>query len=129
MGDTGSTFIGFTLATLAIFSGGKVATAFLVLGLPILDAIWVVLRRLYTRQKFWQGDFLHLHHRLLRLGLSESMVVFVYLAVTSTMGIFAIYFVDSKQKFFMIIAFSLLMIFFALSLVLVPKIRKNKSGK
>ena len=88
MGDTGSTFLGFLLATLAIYSGGKVATAFLVLGLPILDTIWAVLRRVYSGKKFWQGDLKHLHHRLLDLGASERLVVLFYLFVTSFVWFF-----------------------------------------
>ena len=63
MGDTGSMFLGFLLATLAIFSGGKVATAFLVLGFPILDAAWVILRRIMEGKSPMQGDLKHFHHR------------------------------------------------------------------
>ncbi|MFC1616557.1 MraY family glycosyltransferase, partial [Patescibacteria group bacterium] len=121
MGDTGSTFLGFALATLAIFSGGKVATAFLVLGIPILDMIWVVLRRVVSGQKFWKGDLKHLHHRLLDLGVSESMVVLLYLFFTAILGCSAVFFVNSEQKLFMGIALIVLMVMLAFSLVLLPK--------
>ncbi len=125
MGDTGSTFLGFILATLAIFSGGKVATAFLVLGIPILDMIWVVLRRLASGKKFWHGDLQHLHHRLLYFGFSERKVVIIYLFITAIFGISAVLMVSGQQKFFMIIALGILMLLLAVALVLFPNYKKK----
>lgn len=121
MGDTGSTFLGFIIATLAIFSGGKVATAFLVLGIPILDMVWVVLRRIFSGQKFWKGDLKHLHHRLLEVGFSERVVVAFYLIITAFFGFTAVILVSSQQKFFMIIALLLLMLLLAAALILIPR--------
>lgn len=118
MGDSGSTFLGFVLATLAIFSGGKVATAFLVLGIPILDMVWVVLRRLWEGKKIWHGDLKHLHHRFLDLGLSERKVVILYLLLTALLGVMAVLLVSSQQKFFMIVALLLFMLLLASALVL-----------
>lgn len=120
MGDTGSTFFGFVIAVLAIFSGGKVATAFLVLGIPILDMIWVVLRRLFSGQKFWKGDLKHLHHRLLAIGFSEKQVVIMYYVVTAFFGSTAVIFVSSQQKLFMLIALIVLMLILAGALVFIP---------
>jgi len=121
MGDSGSTLLGFIIATLAIFSGGKVATAFLVLGIPILDMIWVVVRRTLQGRKFWQGDLFHLHHRLLGINLSERTVVSLYLFITALFGVFAVTFVTSEQKLFILIALVILMLFLAASLVFLPR--------
>ncbi len=121
MGDTGSTFFGFTLATLAIFSGGKVATAFLVLGVVVLDMIWVIFRRIRNGGKFWHGDKKHLHHRLLEAGLSEKQVVYLYLILTVIFGVFAVTFVSTQQKFFIAIGLVILMFLLALALIFVPK--------
>lgn len=121
MGDSGSTFLGFMIAALAIFSGGKVATAFLVLGIPILDMIWVVLRRTFGGQKFWKGDLKHLHHRLLDLGFSKRKVVVMYLLVTAFFGFSAVMLVSSQQKFFMLIALAVLMLLLASALVFIPR--------
>lgn len=121
MGDTGSTFLGFMIAVLAIFSGGKVATAFLVLGIPILDMVWVVLRRVANGQKFWKGDEKHLHHRLLDLGFSQRKVVILYLSVTAVLGLTATLLVSSQQKFFMLIALVILMTLLAGAIVFVPR--------
>ena len=121
MGDSGSTLLGFLIAALAIFSGGKVATAFLVLGIPILDMIWVVVRRTLKGKKFWQGDLLHLHHRLLGINLSERVVVLIYLFVTALFGIFAVTFVTTEQKLFILAALVILMLLLATALVLLPR--------
>lgn len=123
MGDSGSTFLGFVLATLAIFSGGKVATAFLVLALPILDMVWVVLRRLFSGQKIWKGDLKHLHHRLMQAGLSELQVTIVYLSLTAVFGFLAVNLVSGQQKFFMLISLVILMIVLAFGLVFLPRKR------
>jgi len=117
LGDTGSTFFGFALATLAIFSGGKVATAFIVLGLPILDMLWVVFRRVLSGKKFWKGDRMHLHHRLMDAGLSEKSVVSLYLFITFLLGLGSVLLVNTLQKFFMIIALFVFMLLLALSLL------------
>jgi UDP-GlcNAc:undecaprenyl-phosphate GlcNAc-1-phosphate transferase len=110
MGDTGSTFLGFMLAALAIYSGGKVATAFLVLGVPILDAGWVILRRVFEGKKPWKGDYKHLHHRLLSLGLSEKWVLFVVYGLSLIFGAVAVLATSTKQKFFIIISLFVLML-------------------
>ena len=124
MGDSGSTFLGFMIAGLSIFSGGKVATAFLVLAIPILDMVWVILRRLFSHKKFWQGDLFHLHHRLLLdIGLSERMVVLVYLLITGFLAFNSVHFVSGQQKLFMIIGTVLFMILLACMFVFVPKKR------
>ncbi|MBU1152246.1 undecaprenyl/decaprenyl-phosphate alpha-N-acetylglucosaminyl 1-phosphate transferase [Patescibacteria group bacterium] len=121
MGDTGSTFLGFILAALAIFSGGKVATAFIVLGVPILDMIWVVVRRIINGQPFWKGDLKHLHHRFLEIGFREDKVVWMYLGLSAVFGLFAILLVSSLQKFFVIIALLILMLILGALLVFMPK--------
>lgn len=120
-GDTGSTFFGFLLGTLAIFAGGKVATAIIVLGLPILDMLWAIIRRITQGRKFWQGDLHHLHHRLLGVGLSERKVVFLYLLITAILGLIAVLLVSSMQKFFMIIALTIFVAILLGALILIPK--------
>lgn len=125
MGDSGSTFFGFMLATLAIFSGGKVATAFLVLGLPILDMIWVIARRVLAGQKPWKGDLKHLHHRFLGVGFSERKVVVLYLLITGVMGVTAVSFVSGQQKFFVLIGLLIFVVLLAISLIFTSKKEKK----
>lgn len=79
MGTSGSMFLGFMLAVIAIFSGGKIATALLVMGFPILDAVWVIAKRIKNKKSPFQGDKSHFHYRLLELGWSQKRVVlFIY---------------------------------------------------
>lgn len=127
MGDSGSTFFGFMLAVLSVLSGGKIATAFLVLGLPLLDLIWVVVRRTLEGKKFWQGDLFHLHHRFLYYGFSQRQVVLIYGTISLVFGALALTFVSSAQKFFMLIALLFLMVFLGTLLVFGKKFGKNKN--
>lgn len=108
MGDTGSMFLGYTLATLSIFSGGKVATAFLVLGFPILDAFWVILRRIFQRKSPFKGDLKHLHHRLLEVGLSDRKALLLIYSLCAVFGGIAV-FLEGKQKVYAIITMVALM--------------------
>lgn len=101
MGDTGSMFLGFVLATLAIFSGGKVATAFLVMGFPLLDAVWVVLRRIFSGKSPMKGDKKHLHHRLLEIGLSNRKALMLIYALCAGFGGIAV-FLEGVQKVYAI---------------------------
>lgn len=106
LGEGGSTFVGFTLGTLAVISGGKVATALLVLGIPLLDVFWVILRR-YRKggmKQVFKADKKHLHHRLLSLGLSHAFIVTLYILIASTFGLAAL-FLQSREK---LLAFLLL---------------------
>ncbi|HBB02247.1 MAG: glycosyl transferase family protein, UDP-N-acetylglucosamine:undecaprenyl-P N-acetylglucosaminyl 1-P transferase [Candidatus Peregrinibacteria bacterium GW2011_GWF2_38_29] len=109
MGDTGSMFLGFILATLAIYSGGKVATAFLVLGFPILDAVWAIFRRLLSGKSPFKGDLGHFHHRLIAIGLSERKAMLTIYFVSLVFGGIAV-FIGSGQKLVAIIIMAILMV-------------------
>ncbi len=98
LGEGGSLFAGFMLGTLSIISGSKVATTALVLGIPILDVLWVIARRLlWERHSPLTADRKHLHFRLLDLGFSHRKAVLVLYAFTAYFGITAL-FLQSKAK-------------------------------
>lgn len=79
LGEGGSTLTGFTVAVLSVISGAKIATALLVLGIPLLDAAWVIVTRLWFRSSPFRGDKKHLHFRLLDIGFSQRQaVIFLY---------------------------------------------------
>ncbi|MBI4098721.1 MAG: undecaprenyl/decaprenyl-phosphate alpha-N-acetylglucosaminyl 1-phosphate transferase [Candidatus Magasanikbacteria bacterium] len=110
LGESGSLFLGYLLGVLAIIAGGKIATTLLVMGLPILDVAWVIIRRLFQGKSVIVGDAGHLHHRLLRGGFSHrGAVIFMY-AVSVTFGILTLV-LQSKQK---LIALGLLAVFMVL---------------
>ncbi len=81
LGESGSLFLGFSLAILSIISGAKIATALLIMGIPILDVAWVIFRRIVKEKKSaFVGDSKHLHFRLLDAGLNHRQaVLFLYL--------------------------------------------------
>ncbi|EKD56953.1 MAG: Glycosyl transferase, family 4 [uncultured bacterium] len=86
LGDSGSMFLGFMLAVLAVISGAKVATAALVLGVPIIDAILVILRRLFNKKAIWQADKYHLPHRFLKAGFNQRQTVVLLYIVSIFFG-------------------------------------------
>ncbi|MBN1258931.1 undecaprenyl/decaprenyl-phosphate alpha-N-acetylglucosaminyl 1-phosphate transferase, partial [Candidatus Peregrinibacteria bacterium] len=110
IGDSGSMFFGLLLAVLAIFSGGKIATAFLILGFPILDAIYVIIYRMMNRRAPWKGGewdkyrkAVHLHHRLLKFGFSERQALLSVYFVCAVFGVSAL-FMGTWGKFWTIVA-------------------------
>ncbi|MFI5240764.1 MAG: glycosyltransferase family 4 protein [Candidatus Saccharimonadia bacterium] len=90
MGDGGAYFLGMTLALLAIYSGGKLATAGLVLGFTIFDTIWAAVRRIYHRSSPFKADKGHLHHLMLEAGFSQRSAVITLYAVALLFGLVAI---------------------------------------
>jgi UDP-N-acetylmuramyl pentapeptide phosphotransferase/UDP-N-acetylglucosamine-1-phosphate transferase len=108
MGDTGAMFFGLMLGTLSIYAGGKVATAFLVLGLPLLDALIVIARRILRGHSPFMRDLDHLHHRLVRKGWSEREVLGLTLLIGVTFGTTAL-FLSTFQKFLAILLLAILM--------------------
>jgi UDP-GlcNAc:undecaprenyl-phosphate/decaprenyl-phosphate GlcNAc-1-phosphate transferase len=75
VGTSGVMFLGYTLALLSILGTAKVAVAMLVLGVPIIDAFWIIVRRLAQGRSPFTPDRGHLHHRLLDVGLSHRQTV------------------------------------------------------
>lgn len=98
MGDTGATFLGYTLAVISIqglfkaYTAVSFAVPLLVLGLPILDTIVAIVRRLMGHKSPFAPDRSHIHHKLIDLGLDQKQAVGLLYAVSAVMGIVAIVF-------------------------------------
>lgn len=101
-GYGGTTLAGFLLATLAILSGAKVATALIVMGLPLIDSLYTGIRRLAQGKSPFFGDRGHLHHRLLDIGWGKRRVAAFYWLVTAILGLIALN-LNSQQKFYAVI--------------------------
>jgi len=123
LGESGSVFIGFMLGVLSIISGAKIATALLIMGIPILDVAWVILRRIFKEHKSpFAADAKHLHFRLLQVGFSHrGAVLFLYL-LTIIFGTSSL-FLQSTYK--VIALFILIIVMFALAIYLVVKYKKT----
>ncbi len=88
LGDSGATLIGFLLGVLSVISGSKVATLGLVLGLPILDLAFVFISRLLQHKNpFKSPGQDHLHHRLLKAGLSVPQTTLLYTSLAGLLGL------------------------------------------
>ncbi len=87
MGDAGSQFLGFTLGVLCILLSRGAATPvstslpLLLVGLPLVDTLFVMFRRLRARQPLFRADKMHFHHRLLDMGFDHHEAVIVIYAV------------------------------------------------
>jgi UDP-GlcNAc:undecaprenyl-phosphate GlcNAc-1-phosphate transferase len=91
LGEGGSTFLGFFLAVLSVLTGAKIATAVLVMGIPIFDVAWAIVRRVIRGHSPFQADREHLHHLLLDAGLSQRQAVLVFYAFAAAFGFFAVF--------------------------------------
>ena len=101
MGDTGSTFLGFMLATLSIqgvfksYAVISFAVPLLILGLPLFDASFAMIRRILTGKSPMTADRGHLHHRLIDMGFSQKQTVFILYAISGVLGITAVLLAES----------------------------------
>jgi UDP-GlcNAc:undecaprenyl-phosphate/decaprenyl-phosphate GlcNAc-1-phosphate transferase len=86
-GTSGVQFVGFTLAVLAILGTAKVAVAILVLGVPIIDTFWIIVRRISQGGSPFTPDRSHIHHRLLDLGLSHRQTVLAIYGICLALAI------------------------------------------
>jgi UDP-GlcNAc:undecaprenyl-phosphate GlcNAc-1-phosphate transferase len=90
LGDSGAYFLGMMLGSLAIISGAKLATALLVLGVPVIDALWSVVRRLAKGKSPFTADRGHFHYILLDAGLTQRQAVLLIYALSLAFGLFAL---------------------------------------
>ncbi len=98
----GGALAGYFLTVLSILSGAKVATAMIVLGVPLMDVIYVIGRRLAAGKSPVWGDTNHLHHQLLKLGWSKRKVAMFYWLVTAILGAIALQ-LNSQMKIYTIL--------------------------
>ena len=96
MGDTGSTFLGFVLATVSIqglfkfYTIISFAVPFLMLALPIFDTCFAILRRVSKGQSPMAPDRGHIHHRLIDMGFSQKQAVAVLYVISAILGLSAV---------------------------------------
>ncbi len=96
MGDTGSTFLGYMLATMSILGMFKFyavisfAVPFLILGLPIFDTAVAIIRRVLSGRSPMSPDRGHVHHRLMDMGFNQKQSVAILYAISGTLGLAAV---------------------------------------
>jgi UDP-GlcNAc:undecaprenyl-phosphate GlcNAc-1-phosphate transferase len=98
----GATGIYMLLGVTSILSSAKLATAVLVMGVPTIDAIFTIIRRISNKKSPFRGDNKHLHHNLLKLGYSQRQIALFYWSISAILGIISLT-LDSKSKVFALI--------------------------
>jgi len=106
-GYGGKTVAGFFLALLGILSYAKLGTALLVLGIPMIDAVYTLIRRFIKGSSPVVADRGHLHHKLLELGWGRRRIALFYWGVSAILGLIALS-VKSQQKLFALLLFSVI---------------------
>jgi len=92
LGEGGSLYSGFMLGVLSIISGSKVAVTLIVMGIPVLDMLWTIIRRLMEgKNPLRTADRKHLHFRLLDAGLSVRQSVFILYIISIIFGLAALF--------------------------------------
>lgn len=137
MGDTGSTFLGFVLACISVQGIMKMyavisfAVPVLILGLPIFDTLFAILRRAFTGKPIMMADRGHLHHRLLDMGFSQRQTVTILYTLTSILCLTAV--VMSMKDAFrgLILILAVLVILLVSLAVMEPKdeVKENKGDE
>lgn len=104
IGDTGSNFMGFSIAIISILGVAKTYTAIvliapiIVLALPIFDTLFAIVRRIVKGKSIkavMKPDKGHIHHRLMARGYSQKQAVLIMYGITAILGMFAIILLES----------------------------------
>lgn len=96
MGDSGSELLGFSIAAVSILGTVKSATMVvviipaIVLGIPIFDTLFAIIRRLIRHQSIGTADKEHLHHRIMNAGFGQRRSVMILYCISSIMGTVAV---------------------------------------
>jgi UDP-GlcNAc:undecaprenyl-phosphate GlcNAc-1-phosphate transferase len=117
-GTSGIMLVGYCLAVLSILGTAKIAVVALVLGVPIIDTFWIIVRRLTAGNSPFAPDRGHIHHRLLDLGLSHRNTVLVIYGVCVLLALLSLGLSGRDQMY----AFMGLAVLFGLVLFLIAKL-------
>jgi len=116
-GSSGKAPLGFIVASLAIVSNAKFAISLIVFAIPLVDMFWVLFRRMidYKPKSLVElmsiSDKTHLHHKLLKLGLTEPRVAFVEYSITAIMGVIALLVTGMTKALFVLVVWVTIFIF------------------
>ena len=136
MGDTGSTFLGFILASLSIQGLFKMYAVisfmvpFLILGVPFFDVSFAVIRRLAKGQNPMTADRGHIHHRLIDMGLSQKQSVATVYMLTGVLGLAAVLLANTTEtKAFILFAAVLVVAILGFAVIFGPHHRPPQNDK
>lgn len=127
MGDTGATFLGFVLATMSIqglfkfYAVISFAVPFLILGLPIFDTAFAMIRRMAHGQSPMQADRGHIHHRLIDMGLNQKQAVATLYVISGILGLSAVVLTTGGEAKAMLLLVALCIVAVVAARVVFPK--------
>ncbi|KKR44929.1 MAG: glycosyl transferase family protein, UDP-N-acetylglucosamine:undecaprenyl-P N-acetylglucosaminyl 1-P transferase [Microgenomates group bacterium GW2011_GWC1_41_20] len=127
-GYSGSTLAGYLLAVLSILSTTKVGTLIVVLGVPLIDTGYTIIRRILNHKSPVWGDRGHLHHRLLDAGLSKTQVAIFYWTVTAILGFLALN-LNTTNKIYTMVGIAMFLGGLILWLTYKPKKTNNQKDR
>lgn len=129
LGTSGEMFLGLMLGVLAVISGSKIAILLLILGIPILDLIWIVFRRVFKEKRSpFRADRKHLHFRLLDFGFSHQGAVIFLWSISLIFGLIGLLFPTTKIKVLALGLLILVMVVLAIIITRQQKIDKKKEN-
>lgn len=119
MGDSGAMFLGFTLAAISLMGGAKLAAALLVLGIPLLDSVYIIVNRLSRGRSPVYADRGHLHHRLHDIGMSHGQVMVLFMVLCGTFGLVGMFSSDilpggALTKLAVLVLMAMVLVFLAI---------------
>ena len=120
MGDTGSTFLGFTLAVTSIMGVFKgyaflaLVVSMLSLGLPVFDTVFAIVRRFARGESIMSPDRGHLHHILIDKGFSQKQAVMILYGISTFCGLLAIFIAMKDAKTSVVILFTVFLLSFVI---------------
>ncbi|NTU73410.1 undecaprenyl/decaprenyl-phosphate alpha-N-acetylglucosaminyl 1-phosphate transferase [Candidatus Roizmanbacteria bacterium] len=120
-GYGGGALAGFMLGILSILSFGKVGTALLILSMPLIDALYTIVRRIKNRHSPFRPDDGHFHHRLLDIGWGRRRIAVYYWIVSFIFGISSLY-LEGIEKLVALIATAIIVLVFIL---IIEEIKKH----
>ena len=123
-GTSGVFFFGYTLALLSILGTAKVAVALLVLGIPIIDTFWIIVRRLASGRSPFSPDRGHIHHRLLDLGLGHRQTVLAIYGICILLALLTFLLESNGQLY----AFLAIVLGFGLVLLVITRRTREEEG-
>ncbi len=124
-GYGGGALAGFLLGILSILSFGKLGTAVLILSVPMIDAIYTIIRRIKEKKSPFKADWGHFHHRLMEIGWGKRRIAVFYWIISFILGMSSL-FLDGFKKLLAFGTVAILLLFF---MVIIERMKEQRLDK
>ncbi len=121
-GYGGGALAGFLLGILSILSFGKLGTAVLILSVPMIDAIYTIIRRIKVLKSPFKADWGHFHHRLMEIGWGKRRIAVFYWVISLILGISSL-FLDGIKK---MLAFATVAVLLLLFMLIIERMKEQR---